>query len=142
MVIDRWFSKSPLSLFLQGCWNKGGRGEGMAPYFDTSVFPISTVKSDYAHHITTCAPPQDFQTFLRSCLFLLSSSFVGTEIIVWLSIDRYIMEKLWNWKIILPLGGRKMFFIQNVTHIGSVWYIYTACSREIVHKEELMLMVF
>ena len=80
------------------------------------------------------APP-DFQTFLWSCLFLLSSSFVGTEIIVWLSIDRYIMEKLWNWKIILPLGGRKMFFIQNVTYIGSVGYRHTACSREIVHRE-------
>ena len=28
-----------------------------------------------------------------------------------------------------------MFFIQNVTYIGSVGYRHTACSREIVHRE-------
>ena len=35
------------------------------PEFGSSVNPITNRGADYAHHITTCPPPHDFQILLR-----------------------------------------------------------------------------
>ena len=73
MHFIRWIEpklKRPSALRAVG--NQGGQGA----YFGRSVNPIEIRGSDYAHHISTCPPPPDFQTFLRPwlCKSLLSDS--------------------------------------------------------------------
>ena len=38
------------------------------PEFGSSVNPITIRGADYAHHITTCPPPTEFETYLHLCL--------------------------------------------------------------------------
>ena len=45
-----------------------GRGGRSPPKFVSSVNPIPTRGTDYAHHITTCPPPTEFETYLHLCL--------------------------------------------------------------------------
>ena len=56
----------------QGCRSLGGLGEAPGPpdlADQLSLFQPAGV-ADYAHHITTCPPPTDFQTNLRPCVHM------------------------------------------------------------------------
>ena len=45
----------------------GGGRQSPPPDFDRSISSIPAAWAVYAHQITTCLGPLDFQTFLRSC---------------------------------------------------------------------------
>ena len=69
------------------CRPIGSRGLRNSPVFGRSFNPIPTKRADYAHHISTCPLPPEFQTFWQPWVAIGINGFA----LIYLFINR-------NWK--------------------------------------------